>query len=323
MINYAILGTSWIAEEFFSASRRSDLVLRGVCSRARETGRAFTRKIQQPDVPVYTSMEALAAAPDIEAVYIASPNSLHAAQSEALLRAGKHVLCEKPIVTRPDELERLQALAREKGLVYMEAIMYLCTPARQAVKAALPELGEITGAHFDFSQLSSQYDALARGEVPNVFNPAMATGAFNDLGIYCVYPALDFFGPPLSIQAQAHLLPTGADGAGTALLRYAGFPVTLTWNKLGQSQGVSQILGTCGTIAIRSISQFQGVTFHPRGGEPRELAAPSKKYEVMRYEAQGFCDYILARPAAVPYEEASALALAVAEGMEGIRGAWR
>ena len=324
MIPYAIVGTSWISEEFYAASLCSDLVLCGVCSRNQETGRAFTCKLGQPDVPVYTSIESLAAAPDIEAVYVASPNSLHAPQCESLLLAGKHVLCEKPIAAHPGDLCRLQALARANHLIYMEAIMYLHTPARKAVKELLPALGEITSAHFDFSQLSSKFDELSAGvTLPNVFNPAMAAGAFNDLGIYCVYPALDFFGPPLSIQAQAHLLPTGADGAGTALLRYAGFPVTLTWNKLGQSQGVSQILGTCGTIAIRSISQFQGVTFHPRGGEPRELAAPSKKYEVMRYEAQGFCDYILARPAAVPYEEASALALAVAEGMEGIRGAWR
>jgi len=323
MIPYAIVGTSWISEEFFLASLCSDLALAGICSRTEEKGRAFARRLGQPGVPVYTSVEDLAAAPGVEALYIASPNSLHAPQSEALLRAGKHVLCEKPVTADPGDLEKLQTLAQTRGLVLMEAIMYLHTPARQAVKAALPELGEITGAHFDFSQLSSKYDALARGELPNVFSAAMRGGALNDLGIYCAYPALDFFGPAQGIQSQANLLPTGADGAGAALLRYPGFTLTLTWSKLGQSRGVSQVMGTKGTLTIRSISQFQGVTFHPRGGEPRELAAPLQKHEVMRYEARAFCDYILGRPAAVPYGEASGLALSVARGMEEIRGAWR
>ena len=323
MIPYAILGTSWISEEFYAASLRSDLRLRGICSRSGEKGQAFTRELGV-DVPVYPSMEALCAAPDIEAVYVASPNSLHAPQSEALLRAGKHVLCEKPITANPGDLERLQALAREKGLIYMEAIMYLHTPARQAVKGALPQLGEITSAHFDFSQLSSRYDELVSGGVPSVFSAAMQGGAFNDLGIYCVYPALDFFGPPRGVQAQARVLPsTGADGAGAALLRYPGFPLTLTWSKLGQSRGVSQIMGTMGTLTIRSISQFQGVTLHPRHGEIRELAAPLQKSEVMQHEARAFCDYILGRAIDVPHEESSALALSVARAMETIRRAWR
>jgi len=323
MIPYAILGTGWISEEFYAASLCSELVLSAIYSRNEESGRAFLRRIGRPEAPVYTSIEALCAAPGIEAAYVASPNCLHAAQSEALLRAGKHVLCEKPITTCPQELEALQALARSQGLVYMEAIMYLHTPARKAVKALLPALGEITGVHFDFSQLSSKYDELAAGvNLPNVFNPAMAAGAFNDLGIYCVYPAMDFFGLPLGIQAETNLLPSGADGAGAALLRYPGFTLTLTWNKLGQSRGASQIMGTRGTIAIRSISQFQGVAFHPRSGEPRTLDVPLQKHEVMESEARAFCDYISGRSIDVSYEEASGLALCVARAMERIRSAW-
>jgi len=324
MTPYAILGTGWISEEFYAASLFAELALQGVCSRTPEAGLAFAQRIGQPDVPVFTSVEALAAAPGIDAVYIASPNSLHASQCEALLQASKHVLCEKPIVTRPGDLERLQSLARKKGLVLMEAIMYLQTPARKAVRTALPELGEITSAHFDFSQLSSKYDDLAAGRFANVFLPGMQGGAWNDLGVYCIYPALDFFGPPQAMQAQTHLLPNGVDSAGAALLRYPDFPVTLTWNKLGQSRGVTQILGTRGTITIRSISRFEGITLHPRAGEPRALApSPQGQHrDTMRYEAQAFRDYIAGRPAAVPYEEASALALAVAETMERIRKAW-
>ena len=147
----------------------------------------------------------------------------------------------------------------------------------------------------------------------------MAAGAWNDLGVYCVYPALDFFGDPADLAAQMHMLSTGADGAGVALLRYPGMQVTLTWSKLGQSRGVSQIMGDNGTVTIRSISQFQDVTLYDRHGNAHALAQPLQKFEVMRYEAQAFCDYILGRTAAVPYEEAAGLALRVARWMERAR----
>jgi len=318
-IPFAVIGTSWITEEFYAASLCSDLVLRGIYSRSFERGQAFAEKIGRPGVAVFTGVEELAAIPDIQAVYVASPNSCHASQCETLLRGGKHVLCEKPVTTTPQELEHLQALAQQQGLIFMEAIMYLHTPARQAVREALGNLGKITSAHFDLSQLSSRYDALQRGELPNIFNPALAAGAWNDLGIYCAYPAIDFFWEPLSLSATNQMLHTGVDGSGTAILRYPGQLVTLTWSKLGQSRGVSQIMGDEGTLTIRSITQFQGVILYDRAGNATELAQPMQKHEVMRYEARAFCDYILGRPARVPYEEACALSLRVAQFMEQVR----
>ena len=314
MINFATIGTSWIAEEFYAASQGTELVLAGVCSRNAQRGRDFAHKLGNPDIAVYTSAEDLAQDENIRAVYVASPNSCHASQCETLLQHGKHVLCEKPITVTPQELKHLQALAKQQGLIFMEAIMYLHTPARQAVKQALPALGNITTAHFDFSQRSSRYDALLAGELPNIFNPALAAGAFNDLGIYCVYPALDFFGQPEHISAAMHMLHTGADGSGTAMLTYPDKLVTLTWSKLGQSRGVSQIMGNAGTLTIQSISQFQGIML----GE-QSLAQPLQKHEVMRYEAQAFCDYILGRTSRVSYKEASTLALQASEFMQQVR----
>lgn len=316
MIAFAMIGTSWIAEEFFLASRCTELALHGIYSRDAQRGQAFAQKLGCPDVAIFTSIEALALCENIQAVYVASPNSCHAAQCEMLLRHGKHVLCEKPIVTHPKELEHLQAIASAQDLIFMEAIMYLHTPARQTTKAALESLGEITTAHFDFSQRSSRYDALLGGKLPNIFNPALAAGAFNDLGIYCVYPAVDFFGMPQHISASMHMLHTGADGAGTATLHYPDKLITLTWSKLGQSRGVSQIMGNNGTLTIESISQFQGVMLGKQS-----LAKPLKKFEVMQCEAQAFCDYILGKSSYVSYEESCKLALQVSEIMEQVRRA--
>jgi len=314
MIAFAIIGTSWIAEEFFLASRCTDLTLRSIYSRDAQRGQAFAAKLNQPNADIFTSIEALALCENIQAIYVASPNSCHAAQCEILLRHGKHVLCEKPITVTPQELANLQNLAQEKNLIFMEAIMYLHTPARELAKKALKSLGNITTAHFDFSQRSSRYDALLRGELPNIFNPALAAGAFNDLGIYCVYPAIDFFGMPEKITSAMHMLHTGADGAGAAILHYPSKLITLTWSKLGQSRGVSQIMGNDGTLTIESISQFQGIAL----GE-QSLAAPLKKFEIMQYEAQAFCDYILGRASRVSYQEACKLALQVSKIMEQVR----
>ena len=74
------------------------------------------------------------------------------------------------------------------------------SPLKNKVKNALEKIGNITSAHFDFSQLSSKYKALVNGENPNIFNPEMKTGCLRDLGIYCFYPAVDFFGLILLVR---------------------------------------------------------------------------------------------------------------------------
>ena len=194
-MHYAVIGTGWIVDSYIQgAALTGKWELAAVCSRSREKGLQFGSNYGVSTV--YTSVEELAADPAVEAVYVASPNRFHYEQSKLLLNAGKHVLCEKPITVSPEECEELQQLAAAKGLIYMEAIMMLHLPQRQAVLDALPQLGRITSAHFDFSQLSSKYPALLRGELPNIFNPKMATGSLMDLGVYCVFPALDWFGEP-------------------------------------------------------------------------------------------------------------------------------
>jgi predicted dehydrogenase len=320
MIPYAIVGTGWISEAFYRAARGTELSLSAVCSRAPERGRAFAARLGLPGLPVYTTPEALAADKTLRAVYVASPNSCHAPQSELFLRAGKHVLCEKPLVLGLEDLRRLRGVANERSRVYMEAIMFLHTPARRAVAEALPRLGDIAAAHFDFSQRSSRCgEMVSDWEAHNVFRPEMGGGAWNDLGVYCLYPALDFFGEPQRVLFQTHPLPTGADGAGAALLEYSGFTATLTFSKTGQSRGVSQIIGTKGSISLRSISQFQGVTFYDQRGAAEELALPLEKHETMRYEARAFCEYIMGRDSAVSYERASSLAELAAKLMETAR----
>ena len=130
MIKFGVVGSGWIAEEFVKGAKLVDgFVFSAMYSRTYEKGKAFAEKFG--DVPVYTDINDFAKS-DIDAVYIASPNSLHYSQSKLMLENGKHVLCEKPITITPEEFIELSSLAESKNLVYTEAIMMLHLSKRKA-----------------------------------------------------------------------------------------------------------------------------------------------------------------------------------------------
>jgi predicted dehydrogenase len=209
-----------------------------------------------------------------------------------MLENGKHVICEKPITAEPEELEELQTLAKQNGLIYIEAIMYMFNPAKELLKDATAKIGRITSVHFDFSQLSSKYPAYLEGKLPNIFNPALETGCLMDLGVYCVYPALDIFGLPQKITACASFMESGADGSGNAALLYGDKLVNLTYSKLGQDRLGSQIFGDKGTITIESISKLVNMNIIDNGGNKTEIIGDVPKEKLMGYEAKAFEEFI-------------------------------
>lgn len=290
MIKYGVIGSGWIAEEFVRGAQTVDgMCFAAMYSRTYEKGKEFAQKLGCERV--YTDLNEFAQS-DIDAVYIASPNSLHYEQSKLMLENGKHVLCEKPITITPDEFEELFALAQSKNLIYTEAIMMMHSPLKNNLKNALGKIGNITSAHFDFSQLSSKYKALVNGENPNIFNPEMKTGCLRDLGIYCFYPAVEYFGLPEKISASAGFVKTGADGYGTTVLDYKDKQVTLTYSKIGQDYCGSQIIGDKGTITIESVSQLIGVKIHYSDGSVEDVTGDVEKYILMAYEAENFLKFI-------------------------------
>ena len=290
MVKFGVIGSGWIAEEFVKGAQLIEgMEFSAMYSRTYEKGKAFADRFA--DVPIYTDLNEFAKC-DIDAVYIASPNLLHYEQSKLMLEHGKHVLCEKPITVTPDEFAELSALAENKNLIYTEAIMMLHLPAKNELKNALKKIGKISSAHFDFSQLSSKYPALKRGENPNIFNPEMKTGCLRDLGIYCFYPAVEYFGIPERIISFAGFIETGADGWGTAILDYPEMQATLTYSKVGQSYQGSQIFGDKGTIVIESVSQLTNMYIKYSDGKEEEIFGEIPKHELMSYEAKWFKNFI-------------------------------
>lgn len=290
-MNYAIVGTGWIAKAFADGAKAAGgFTPYAVYSRSREKGENFAKEIGAKKV--FTDIEKMAECEEIEAVYIASPNSLHYSQSKLFLYHSKHVICEKPITVEPEEFEELFNFAKSKKLVYMEAIMMMHFPNRVLIENAMKKIGKIYSAHIDFSQLSSKYQAYKNGENPNIFNPEFATGCLMDLGIYNVYAALYFFGKPKKINATAHFLESGADALGTAVFHYPDKQVTLTYSKLGQSHYGSQIFGDEGTLTIESVSKLINAKLFLNDGTVETIAGETEKEKVMSFEAADFLKYI-------------------------------
>lgn len=282
-MKYATIGTSWITEKFISAGRTVEKFdLYAVYSRSEEKAEAFRTKNNA--VISYTDLEKMAADKNIDAVYIASPNSLHYTQSKFFLERGKNVICEKPATTTKAQMDELYELAEKKGLVYAEAIMTTNTEGFRIICEKLPSLGRIRSAHFDFYQLSSKYSLYISGQNPNIFNPDMHTGCLMDIGVYNLYLAAGLFGMPEKIISDTVKLKNGCDAAGTAILKYPDLSVTLNYSKVGQTYSYSEIIGDTGTLMFSSVSQLTGLCFRHKDTHTQLLPEEVSRDEIMRGE---------------------------------------
>ena len=166
----------------------------------------------------YDSYEALLADPKVEAVYIPLPNELHYEWTIKAMRAGKHVLCEKPLAPTPEQVKQLHAAAEECGVVLMEAFAYLHSPYMQALKEELSAgtIGDVL--YLESAFITSDY---------NIQNIRMRRETFGgsvyDLGCYCTTMALWLLGKePEKVQAIAEFSDRGIDTLTTALLTFPG-----------------------------------------------------------------------------------------------------
>lgn len=316
-IRLGVVGSGWIACEMIRGAKSTgDFTLSAVYSRTKDRAESFA--LEQGAPHIFTDLHEMATSPLLDAVYIASPNVCHVEQCRYFLQNGKHVLCEKPLAARGQEVMELQKLAREKGVIFMEAIMMMHLPWRDKLRRAVQQIGPISLAKFDFCQYSSKYDGFLQGRHQNIFDPAMETGALMDLGIYTVYPALWLFGEPVGVTAAANFLPGGADGSGTATLLYPDKLVVLTYSKTGASHTGGEIVGEKGTVYLPAISSLLGMTLYRRGKEPEYLSGQEEKYRLMGHEAWQFARWIHEGPDEA-YEEASRLSVQVVLLLHQIR----
>ena len=136
MLRFAIIGTGKISHTFMKAALKvPGFKLEAVYSRSQDSGRAFG-SVYGAD-KVYTTLKALGDDPEVDAVYIASPNSSHCAQTVFMLEHGKHVLCEKPIASSAQELERMMKAADGNGKILLEAMRPVFDPGFAKIRNCL------------------------------------------------------------------------------------------------------------------------------------------------------------------------------------------
>lgn len=244
-----VIGTGSIASWFIQAARLvEDVEFVAVYSRAQATGDKFAHDNRIDKV--YTDLEKMLKDNDVEAVYIASPNSLHFDHAKLALEHNKHVLIEKPFTGNFDRAKELVALAQSKSLFLFETICNIHMPHMDYIKNRIQELGQLRMIQCNYSQYSSRYDALLSGKTPNVFNPKMSGGALMDLNIYNLHFTMYLFGKPESIHYFANQHENGIDTSGILILDYGEFKATLTGAKDSASYNVGQIQGETGHITI-------------------------------------------------------------------------
>lgn len=319
-IRFGVVGTNFITDWVIAGARQDPrFELTAVYSRRQETADAFAAKHGIPHT--FTSLEEMAGSSLIDAVYIASPNFLHASQSILCMQHGKHVLCEKPLASNAREAKEMIEASRRYNVTFMEAMKPTLTPNFRAVQENLHRLGVIRRYFSCYCQYSSRYDKFKEGIVLNAFNPDLSNGAMMDIGIYTVYPMVVLFGRPEKVDASGIVLSSGADGQGAVNFLYDGLNATVLYSKIADSALPTEIQGESGNIVLDRINRIGRVEYIPRqaassgkGERPEgvDISAVTDRDEYY-YEVAEFIDLIQSgrRESAVNRHENSLITLEI------------
>jgi predicted dehydrogenase len=187
-----------------------------VASRSAERAEAYARERGIPRA--YGSYEDLLADPEVDAVYVPLPNSLHVEWSIRALEAGKHVLCEKPMSRHPDDVERAFDVAERRGLVLMEAFMWRHHPQLQRARELIAEgaIGRLRLVRAAFS-----FPGRDPGDIR--LQRDLEGGGLMDVGCYCISGCRAVAGAdPERVFGEQVVGGAGVDVAFAATLRFPG-----------------------------------------------------------------------------------------------------
>ncbi|MEM7576275.1 MAG: Gfo/Idh/MocA family oxidoreductase [Planctomycetota bacterium] len=262
-LRFGILGCGNIAGQFAGdAPTARDSVVVACGSRRLEAAEAFAAQHPQPSgkMRAHGSYEALLADPDVEAIYLTLPNTLHRDWTIRALEAGKHVLCEKPLALTEADVDAMFAAADANQRLLVEAYMYRAHPLTAAVCDAVRggAIGDVRFVRTSFCYATSRIAGNIR------FDPALGGGALWDIGGYCLSYArllaglgVGDTGPATAIepddfQVFAHRHATGVDDVAAGALTFDAGRVfaTFTCAMTAQADNVLHIGGTAGYIDV-------------------------------------------------------------------------
>jgi predicted dehydrogenase len=290
MIRFGIIGTNWITESFIDAATKVDsFSLKAIYSRTEQQAKDFAEKFGA-DV-TFTDLEDMARSNEIDAVYIASPNSFHANQAMLMMENGKHVLCEKPLASNSAEVEAMVQCARENNVLLMEALKTTFLPNFKTIQENIHKIGRIRRYFASYCQYSSRYDRYKKGEILNAFDPRFSNGSLMDIGVYGVYPLVVLFGEPNNITGRCYMLESGVDGEGSMILQYDEMDAVIMYSKITNSYVPSEIQGEHGSIVIDKIHTPEKVEIKYKDGSIEDISQMQESNS-MYYEAKEFITLI-------------------------------
>jgi predicted dehydrogenase len=312
VLRWGILSTANIATlKVIPGMRRAERTeVVAIASRDPANARVVAERFGIPTA--HGSYEALLADPDVDAVYIPLPNHLHMEWTIAAARAGKHILCEKPLALTAADAERMTAAARDAGVHLMEAFMYRHHPSWVAVRDLVSSgrIGRLTAIQSWFSYFND--DA---SNIRNVLD--FGGGALYDIGCYCVnLSRMLFGGEPTRVTAAIRRDPTdGTDVLTSAILEFDAGIASFTCSTRAETDQRVDVYGDAGRISV-------GIPFNIPPDRPTSISVTAggdppvaPETEVMTFatkdpyaaEAEAFAATVLdGAPIPVPPEDAVA-----------------
>src|SRR5882724_823597 len=253
-LSWGILGTGRIAGIFAKQLSQSKTgKLAAVGSRSQASADKFTTEYRVPRG--HNTYEALLADSRVQAVYIATPHSLHAEWCLKAAKAGKHILCEKPLTLNHAEALAVVEAARRHNVFLMEAFMYRCHPQTAKLVELLREkaTGEVRVIHASFG-FHRDFNPEVR-----LFKNTLGGGGILDVGCYPVSASRLIagiatgkpFADPVEVKGCGHFAPSGVDTWATALLKFPGdILASLATSVEVQQQNTLRICGSDGNIFV-------------------------------------------------------------------------
>lgn len=284
-IRWGILGTGMISDALLRAMPTSQTgILAGVASRDPAKAQEWISKHKVEDsVRAYGSYESLLADKNIDAVYIALPNSEHCRWTVAAAEAGKHILCEKPAASNSAELMVMLDAVKAHGVFFMEAFMWRCHPGTAAWIEEIRK-GSIGQVRLIEAQFSFN---CGEGSSSNRFSRELSCGGIMDVGCYDISAARliagaatgQDFADPIELTAMSHVGASGVDEWSTAIARFPGDIIAnLSCGIMVTQHNGIRVYGSKGHMIIPSPWFNDGkYSIHPDGKEPEYFEVKSEK----------------------------------------------
>jgi len=318
-IRWGILGCGTIAAEFaegIAITKNCELLAAG--SRTSQKAKAFAKKFGIKRW--YGSYEQLLTDADIDIVYVTTPHTLHMQNTLDSIRAGKAVLCEKPIAINAKQFRRMQRAAKKKGVFLMEGMWTRFFPSMHLLRKWLKQ--KIIG---NVLELKADFGVHFRvGPKHRIHNPKLGGGALLDLGIYVVSMASMVFGrQPQKIVSLVHKGKSGVDDQSSIVFQYdGGRGASLSCSSRFWMKQQLCIYGTKGMIIIPDDFYRPSKVILELEGEKQKIYDFAYRGNGFQYEAEHVADCLRRRKI-----ESDIMSLdesgAIMETMDKIRRQWK